>query len=158
MTHAKLHQLQAPGSTRAPKRIGRGESSGHGKTAGRGQKGQRARSGGRVRPGFEGGQMPLFRRLPKFRQNKLRTAPVQIINLRDLNRVQATHIDHEVLQQAHLIANPRGRVKVLAMGEVNRALTLVVDHISRAARTKIVNGGGRVIMRSQQKQASGKQN
>lgn len=102
--------------------------------------------------------MPLFRRLPKFRQNKLRPAPVQIINLRDLNRVQATHIDHEVLQQVHLIANPRGRVKVLAMGEVDRALTLVVDHISRAARTKIVNGGGRVIMRSQQKQASGKQN
>ena len=146
MDKINLHQLQPGRRHISRKRIGRGESSGQGKTAGRGQKGQRARSGGRVRPGFEGGQMPLFRRIPKFRQNNLRSTPDQIVNLRSFGGMGVTEINPITLHRANLIAHPRLRVKVLAMGDINQPLSVRVHAISVAARKKILDAGGTVTI------------
>jgi len=142
----KLHELQPdPESRSKRKRIGRGVGSGFGKTAGRGTKGHNSRSGGGVRPGFEGGQMPIHRRLPKrgfcniFRKN------FAIVNLRDLNAFEdGSLVDEKALVQAGLVRGRRDGIKVLGQGEIEKALTLRVDRISRGAREKIEASGGSV--------------
>lgn len=143
----KLHTLSpAPGSKKTPKRKGRGPGSGLGKTAGRGHDGQNSRSGGGVRIGFEGGQMPIARRLPK---RGFSNAPFKktysIVNIDDLNRFDAgTIITQELLLEHGIIRKLRDGVKILGNGEIEKALTVKVQKISKAAEEKIVAGGGRV--------------
>ncbi|ACX52600.1 ribosomal protein L15 [Ammonifex degensii KC4] len=134
----------APGSRREPVRKGRGIGSGLGKTAGRGQKGQKARSGGGVRPGFEGGQMPLVRRMPKrgFR-NPFRQEFV-VVNVEKLNRFpDGTVVTSELLRKAGLVKK-RGPVKILGSGELKRSLTVRVEAVSKGAAAKIEAARGRV--------------
>ncbi|MEW5724074.1 MAG: 50S ribosomal protein L15 [Thermodesulfobacteriota bacterium] len=143
----RLHDLKPPqGSRKDRKRIGRGEASGRGKTAGRGNKGQRARSGGGVRPGFEGGQMPLQRRLPKRGfGNKMFKKTFALVNLRDLARFESgSVIDPEGLAAAGLIKKPDLRVKLLGQGRIEKALTLKVHHASAQAKAAIEAAGGAV--------------
>lgn len=145
----RLEDLRpAPGSTRARKRIGRGRGSGTGKTSGRGHKGLKARSGGGARPGFEGGQMPLYRRLPKrgFTPHGGKTE-FALVNLRDLAaRFPADSVvDPDALVAKGLIKKAgRRAVKVLADGDIGHALVVKTHRISEAAREKLVAAGGRV--------------
>jgi large subunit ribosomal protein L15 len=144
----KLSDLRpAPGAVKSRKRVGRGPGSGHGKTSTRGNKGQKARSGGGVRPGFEGGQMPLYRRLPKrgFLPYGGKTE-YAIVNLKSLAAFGADAVvDPDALVKAGLIKNSgRGRVKVLAEGDVAHALTVRAHAVSGSAKTKIEAKGGRV--------------
>lgn len=140
----RLHDLQpAPGSRKAPKRVGRGTGSGHGKTATRGHKGQWARSGPGVRPGFEGGQMPLQRRLPK---RGFSNAPFkkeyEVVNLGDLNRFEAgTTVTLEMLRSVRLIQS-RHSVKVLGDGDLEKALVVHAHAFSKPALEKILAVGG----------------
>ncbi len=140
-----LHNLPAPrGATTEPKRKGRGPGSGLGKTAGRGHKGQRARKSGNVRPGFEGGQMPLIRRLPKRGfTNPFRVA-AQPVNLRDLVKLAGTDVTPATLAEAGLISRADRPVKVLATGEATRAYAVAGCLASASARAKIEQAGGRV--------------
>lgn len=144
----KLHELKpAPGATRARKRVGRGSGSGHGTTAGRGTKGQKARSGGQIPPRFEGGQLPLVKRLPHRRGfvNIFRTEYAEV-NLDSLNRFPAgTHVDPAALAAARIIKSPYQPVKVLADGELDRPLIVVAHKFSANARSKIAAAGGRAI-------------
>uniref|UniRef100_A0A7C4RSB4 Large ribosomal subunit protein uL15 n=1 Tax=Desulfatirhabdium butyrativorans TaxID=340467 RepID=A0A7C4RSB4_9BACT len=142
----KLHELKpAEGSRKAKKRLGRGESSGYGKTAGRGAKGQNARSGGGVRPGFEGGQMPIHRRLPKRGFTPYQQQRVAIVNIRDLNRFEAhTTIDIAKLQEAGLVKGDVDAIKLLGKGDITIPLTIRVGHISAGAREKILAAGGTI--------------
>jgi large subunit ribosomal protein L15 len=143
----KLHTLSpAPGSKRAPKRKGRGTGSGLGKTAGRGQDGQKSRSGGGVRPGFEGGQMPLARRLPKRGFSNARFKKTYaIVNVGELNAFDAnTEITPELLLEYGFVRKLQDGVKILGNGEVEKALTIKVNKISKSAKEKILAGGGKV--------------
>lgn len=141
-----LHELRpSPGSRRKRKRVGRGSGSGHGKTACRGAKGQKARSGGSISPGFEGGQMPLQRRLPKRGFKNIFRQDYAIINLRDLTRCgDIGVVGLEEMENAGLIKNKRVLVKVLGVGEVQRAFTVRAHRISKSARQKIEASGGTV--------------
>ena len=122
----KLHELSpAAGSTKAPKRIGRGAGSGTGKTAGKGHKGQNARSGGGVRPGFEGGQMPLQRRIPKRGFNNIFATNYAIVNVSDLNKFEdGAVVDTAALKEAGLVKKVMDGVKVLGNGELTKKLTV----------------------------------
>lgn len=143
----RLHTLSpAPGSRKTLKRKGRGSGSGLGKTAGRGQDGQKSRSGGGVRIGFEGGQMPLARRLPKRGfSNMPFKKTYAIVNIDDLNQFdEGTIVTQELLLKEGLVRKMRDGVKVLANGEIEKALTVKVQKISKAAEQKIVAGGGKV--------------
>jgi len=142
----KLNELKpAPGSRRNKKRIGRGQGSGQGEQAGRGHKGAGARSGYGVKPGFEGGQMPLQRRLPKRGFHNKFAAKVVEVNLRDLARFAAgTVVDAQALAEAGLIKGAFDRIKVLGQGELTQALTLKVDRISAGAKAKVEAAGGTV--------------
>jgi large subunit ribosomal protein L15 len=146
----RLHNLKPrPGAKHRVKRLGIGESSGHGKTSGKGHKGQKARSGGSIRLGFEGGQMPLIRRLPKrgfnnaaFHKN------YAIINLDDLNAFDAgTVINEEMLRESKLIRGNVVGLKVLGNGELKHALTIEAHKVSASARQKIEGAGGTVTLR-----------
>jgi large subunit ribosomal protein L15 len=144
----KLEDLRpAPGSVKRRKRVGRGPGSGHGKTATKGTKGQRSRSGGGKPPGFEGGQMPLYRRIPKrgFLPYGGKTE-YAVVNVKSLEKFAANStVDPEILAEARLIRRSgRARVKVLGTGEVPHALTLKVHAVSESARAKIEAKGGRV--------------
>jgi large subunit ribosomal protein L15 len=144
----RLEDLRpAPGSVKRRKRVGRGIGSGHGKTSTKGQKGQSSRSGGGTRSGFEGGQMPLYRRLPKrgFLPPGGKTE-YSVVNLKKLERFPANStVDPEVLAEARLIRRSgRKQVKVLGAGEIAHALTLKVHAISESARAKIEAKGGQV--------------
>jgi large subunit ribosomal protein L15 len=144
----RLEDLRpAPGSNRPPKRVGRGPGSGHGKTATKGHKGHKARSGGGKTSGFEGGQMPLYRRLPKrgFLPHGGKTT-FAIVNVKDLARFEAgAVVDLDALVGARLIkGSGRDGVKLLGDGEVEHALTVRVHAASQSARTKIEGKGGRV--------------
>ena len=142
----KLSELSpAVGSTKAPKRIGRGHGSGTGKTAGKGHKGQNARSGGGVRPGFEGGQMPLYRRLPKRGfHNKFANNFVEV-NLKDLERFDANaEITAEVLKEAGVISKICDGIVVLGNGEITKPLTIKAKKFTKSAEEKIVAAGGKV--------------
>jgi large subunit ribosomal protein L15 len=142
----KLDELQpSPGSKHNRKRVGRGTGSGHGKTACRGHKGQRSRSGAKISPSFEGGQMPLVRRLPKRGFTNLFRKPWAIINVRDLARFPAdTLVDAEVLQRAGIIKKSAGSVKLLGQGAINVPLTVRVKAISGKAKEIIEAQGGKV--------------
>ena len=142
----KLCELSpAVGSTKAPKRVGRGHGSGTGKTAGKGHKGQNARSGGGVRPGFEGGQMPLYRRLPKRGfHNKFANNFVEV-NLKDLERFDANaEITAEVLKEAGVISKICDGIVVLGNGEIAKPLTIKAKKFTKSAEEKIVAAGGKV--------------
>lgn len=142
----KLHELSSPpGSKRRPKRVGRGCGSGHGKTCCRGTKGQKARSGGNIPPGFEGGQMPLIRRLPKRGFTNIFRKSYTFINVRDLNRFESeTIVDVDTLLKSGLVKNLGHGVKVLGQGEIAKPLTVRVHKISKVARSKIEKVGGKV--------------
>ena len=146
----KLHELvNVPGAIHRKKRVGCGEGGGHGKTSTRGGKGQSARSGSSIRPGFEGGQMPLYRKLPHrgFNQASFRTEPV-IVNVGDLAKVDAkiTAIDALVLAQAGLVRKDEKAIKVLGDGELSRALKVTAAKFSASARAKIEKAGGEAIV------------
>jgi large subunit ribosomal protein L15 len=142
----KLHELKpAQGSTKNRKRLGRGVGSGWGKTAGRGNKGHNARSGGGVRPGFEGGQMPLHRRLPKRGFTNIFKKDMAIVNVSDLIRFESgTVIDQAALIRSGLVKGRMDGIKLLGQGEINIALTVQVNAISRSAKAKIEAAGGTV--------------
>ncbi|MGI6452878.1 MAG: 50S ribosomal protein L15 [Syntrophomonadaceae bacterium] len=142
----KLHELKSPpGATKRVKRVGRGTGSGHGKTSTRGHKGQKARSGGGVRPGFEGGQMPLQRRIPKRGFTNIFKKEYAIVNVKDLNIFEdGTLITPEVLKQAGLIKKVQDGVKVLGSGDLERRLELRVHKITKQAEEKVTAKGGRV--------------
>jgi large subunit ribosomal protein L15 len=140
-----LHNLAVPrGATATPKRKGRGPGSGLGKTGGRGHKGQRARKSGNVRPGFEGGQMPLIRRVPKRGfTNPFRVA-AQVVNLKDLADLPSTDVTPAVLVEAGLVRRVDRPVKILATGDAGRAYTVTGCLCSGTARQKIEQAGGKV--------------
>jgi large subunit ribosomal protein L15 len=134
----------APGSKKDAKRVGRGIGSGSGKTAGRGHKGQKARSGGSVRPGFEGGQMPLQKRLPKFGFSSRISRTTAQIRLSELNAVEGDVIDLAALKNADLINNNIARVRVFLSGELGRAVSLKGIAVTKGAREAIEKAGGKV--------------
>jgi len=134
-----------PGSRKPRKRIGRGLGSGHGKTATRGHKGHKARSGGGIKLGFEGGQMPLQRRLPKRGFNNIFKKVFAIVNIQDLERFAAdTKVDKQALIAVGLVSKNDNLVKILGNGELKHALTVVVDKVSASARQKIEAAGGKI--------------
>ena len=142
----KLHEL-APekGQRKARKRIGRGVASGSGKTAGRGNKGQNARSGGGVRPGYEGGQMPIHRRLPKRGFKNHFKKIFAIINVQDLNRFEAdTVVDEVALIKSGLVKGDRDGIKLLGQGDVQIPVTVRINKISASARQKVEAAGGKI--------------
>ncbi|MBP1550630.1 MAG: 50S ribosomal protein L15 [Oscillospiraceae bacterium] len=141
----KIHELSpAAGSNKDVKRIGRGHGSGWGKTAGKGHKGQNARSGGGVRPGFEGGQMPLARRIPKRGFNNIFAEDVTVINVSALaNFKEGTVVDNEILKAAGLIKKLDEKVKILGKGELNVNLTVKAAAFSASAKEKIEKAGGK---------------
>jgi large subunit ribosomal protein L15 len=140
-----LHNLPAPrGATKTPKRKGRGPGSGLGKTAGRGHKGQRARKSGNVRPGFEGGQMPIIRRVPKRGFTNPFRVEAQPVNLRDLTKLPGTDVSPATLVAAGLISRADRPVKVLGTGEATRAYAVSGCRASASARSKIEQAGGKV--------------
>ena len=140
----KLHELSpAPGSVAERKRIGRGHGSGNGKTAGKGHKGQNARSGGGVRIGFEGGQMPLYRRLPKRGFKCINSKEIVAINVSALECFDnGATVDVNALVEAGIIKNPRDGVKILGNGELTKKLDVKVDAFSASAKEKIEALGG----------------
>jgi large subunit ribosomal protein L15 len=142
----KLHELKpAEGSTRNIKRVGRGVGSGWGKTAGRGNKGHNARSGGGVRPGFEGGQMPLHRRLPKRGFTNIFKKTIAIVNVSDLSRFeQGAVIDQASLVRSGLVKGRQDGIKLLGQGDISIALTVKLNAVSRSAKAKIEAAGGTV--------------
>jgi len=141
----KLHELApAPGSKHAKKRVGRGTGSGMGKTSTRGHKGQWARSGGGVRPGFEGGQNPLYRRLPKRGFKNFNRTEYAIVNLEDLNQFAAgTEVTPETLLETGIVKNPKDGIKILGNGELTVQLTVKANKFSQSAVDKIQAAGGK---------------
>jgi large subunit ribosomal protein L15 len=145
-----LHKLRTrPGSRHRVKRLGCGESSGHGKTSGKGHKGQKARSGGSIRLGFEGGQMPLIRRLPKRGFNNAAFHKhYAIVNLEDLNEFKAgTSVNEQLLRESNLVRGHFAGIKILGDGELKHGLKVEADKVSAAAREKIEKAGGTVTLR-----------
>ena len=142
----KLHELQpAAGSTAAPKRLGRGVGSGLGKTSGKGHKGAKARSGGGKRPGFEGGQMPLTRRLPKRGFTNIFRKEYATVNVSALNALEeGTVVTPELLRKKGLIGSLQDGVKILGGGELTTKLTVAVDKVTASAKEKIEAVGGKV--------------
>ena len=141
----RLNTLRpAPGSRRAAKRVGRGIGSGVGKTAGRGHKGQKSRSGGTVAPGFEGGQMPLQKRLPKYGFTSRSARTTAQVRLGELNKVTGNVIDLQALKDADVIRDDVRRVRVFLSGELGRAVTLKGIAASKGAREAIERAGGSV--------------
>ncbi|HEU5218614.1 MAG TPA: 50S ribosomal protein L15 [Gemmatimonadales bacterium] len=134
----------AKGSHRNRKRIGRGPGSGHGKTSTKGNKGHKARTGGSTNPGFEGGQMPMFRRLPKRGFTNPFKATAQTVNLRDLAKLGVTELNPETLHAAGLVTKLDHPIKLLATGEADRAYSVRGVAISASARAKIEAAGGKV--------------
>jgi large subunit ribosomal protein L15 len=142
----KLNELIPPkGSNKARKRVGRGVGSGNGKTAGRGSKGHNSRSGGGVRPGFEGGQMPIQRRLPKRGFTNIFKKKIVAINIRDLAGFESGSIvDEAALVRMGLVKGRRDGIKILGKGEITVPLTVKVNDVSQNAREKILAAGGNI--------------
>ncbi len=141
----KLYDLSpAAGSVKDVKRIGRGHGSGNGKTAGKGHKGQNARSGGGVRPGFEGGQMPMTRRIPKRGFNNIFATKYSVVNVSDLDQfVDGTVVDADLLKASGLIKKTNDGVKILGNGELTKNLTVKAAAFSASAKEKIEKAGGK---------------
>jgi large subunit ribosomal protein L15 len=142
----KLNELSPEkGSRKARKRLGRGVASGTGKTAGRGTKGQKSRSGGGVRPGFEGGQMPIHRRLPKRGFTNIFRKNIAIVNLRDLARLENDGVvDKVALIRAGVIKKDTELVKLLGQGKIDRPVMIKLDKVSNGAREKVLAAGGSI--------------
>ena len=142
----KLNELSPPkGSRKTRKRLGRGVGSGKGKTAGRGTKGQNSRSGGGVRQGFEGGQMPLHRRLPKRGFTNIFKKKIAVVNVRDLSKLESgSVVDDAALIRAGLVKGRRDGIKLLGHGQIKIPLTIKVNAVSKDAREKIIEAGGNV--------------
>jgi len=142
----KLNELSPGKGSRKPrKRLGRGVASGTGKTAGRGTKGHKSRSGGGVRPGFEGGQMPLHRRLPKRGFTNIFRKNVVIVNLRDLNRIESgSVVDKAALIRAGLLKKDAELVKLLGNGKLEGSYKIQLDMVSKGAREKVLAAGGSI--------------
>ena len=142
----KLHELKpAQGSRKVRNRVGRGTSSGNGKTSGRGQKGQKAHSGGGVRPGFEGGQTPLFRRLPKRGFTNVNAKEYALVNLDQLNVFEdGTEVTPALLKEAGIVRNFKSGVKVLGNGELTKKLTVKAAKFSKSAEAAITAKGGSI--------------
>ncbi|WP_179395812.1 50S ribosomal protein L15 [Lacticaseibacillus absianus] len=142
----KLHELKpSEGSRHHGKRLGRGTSSGQGKTAGKGQKGQLARQGGKTRLGFEGGQMPLFRRMPKRGFKNINRKEYAIVNLLDLNKFEdGTEITPALLVESGLIKDEKDGIKLLANGQLDKKLTVKVNKASEAAVEAVNAAGGSI--------------
>ena len=148
----RLHNLRPRhGSRHRVKRLGCGESSGHGKTSGKGHKGQKARSGGSIRLGFEGGQMPLIRRLPKRGFNNAAFhKQYAIVNLEDLNAFKAgTVVNEQLLRESNLVRGHFAGIKILGGGELKHGLTVEADKVSASARGKIEKAGGSIALRDE---------
>lgn len=141
----KLYELSpAAGSVKDVKRIGRGHGSGNGKTAGKGHKGRNARSGGGVRPGFEGGQMPMTRRIPKRGFNNIFATKYSVVNVSDLDQfVDGTVVDADLLKASGLIKKTNDGVKILGNGELTKNLTVKAAAFSASAKEKIEKAGGK---------------
>jgi large subunit ribosomal protein L15 len=141
----KLEDIKpAVGSSKRDKRVGRGIGSGHGKTSCKGHKGQKARSGGTKGPGFEGGQMPLQRRLPKRGFKNRFKVDYAVINLRDINRIEGLDIiTPDILREKGIVKDLKGGLKVLGDGEIQRPVTVKADAFSASASTKIAAAGGK---------------
>ncbi len=142
----KLSELSpASGSHTNKKRLGRGVGSGKGKTAGRGTKGHNSRSGGGVRPGFEGGQMPIHRRLPKRGFANIFRKKIIEVNIRDLSRFESgSTVDEAALIRVGLVKGKRDGIKLLGLGEINYPLKIKIDRVSKNARAKIESAGGSI--------------
>lgn len=145
----KLSELSpAEGSRKARKRLGRGVGSGTGKTAGRGTKGQNSRSGGGVRPGFEGGQMPIHRRLPKSGFTNIFKKNFAVINVRDLGKFESGSVVDEVaVYKSGLVKGKSDGIKLLGVGEIDFPLTIKLSKVSQSATDKITAAGGKVEVR-----------
>ena len=142
----KLHELApAAGSTKEVKRIGRGHGSGNGKTAGKGHKGQKARSGGSIRPGFEGGQMPLQRRMPKRGFNNIFAKEFAAVNVSELEKrfEDGAEVDAQALIEAGAIKNAKDGIKILGNGELTKKLTVKAAKFTGTAKEKIEKAGGK---------------
>ena len=141
----KLHELQAvPGATMAPKRKGRGTATGQGKTAGRGMNGQNSRSGGGTRPGFEGGQMPLYRRIPKRGFTNIWATEYTTLNVDVLNRFEAgTVVTPQLLEEAGLVKQVKDGIKILGNGNLEKNITVQAHKFSKTAIEKIESAGGK---------------
>jgi large subunit ribosomal protein L15 len=141
----KLNTIKAqPGSVQKRKRLGRGAGSGLGMTSGKGDKGQLARSGGHVRPGFEGGQMPLYRRMPKRGFKNIGRRTNAILNVEDLQRLEIKEISLETLAPTGMIKGRHDRLTILGTGELKKALTVKAHRVSPSALEKIQKAGGKV--------------
>lgn len=142
----KLHELKpVEGSRKAQKRVGRGTGSGLGKTAGKGQKGQNSRSGGGVKPGFEGGQMPLYRRLPKRGFTNIFAKQIVEVNVERLNIFEnGTEVTEALLKERGVVSKTLDGVKILGNGELTKSLTVKVSRFSKSAQEKIEAAGGKV--------------
>lgn len=142
----KLNELSpAEGSTKTRKRVGRGVGSGWGKTAGRGSKGFKSRSGGSVRPGFEGGQMPIHRRLPKRGFTNIFKNQIAVLNIKDLDRFNNGDIVDEMsLIKSGLVKGRRDGIKILGDGEISISLTIKACNVSKRAQEKIEAAGGKI--------------
>lgn len=146
----KLHELKnVKGAVHRKKRVGCGEGGGHGKTSGRGGKGQSARSGSSIRPGFEGGQMPLYRKLPHrgFNNYEFRTE-IAVLNVGDLASLDAsvTEVNAEILAKAGLIRADQAGLKILGDGEISRAIKVTACKFSESAKAKLEKAGGQAIV------------
>ena len=144
----RLHSLSnVKGAVHRRKRVGCGEGGGHGKTSGRGGKGQTARSGGSIRPGFEGGQMPLYRKLPHrgFNNANFRTE-YAVVNVGDLSALSAAEIDTAALVDAGLVRAGSTLIKILGNGEITRAVKVKASRFSASAKAKIEKAGGEAIV------------
>lgn len=142
----KLHELKpAVGSRKERNRVGRGIGSGNGKTSGRGHKGQNARSGGGVRPGFEGGQNPLFRRLPKRGFTNVNRKEYAIVNVETLNRFEdGAEVTAALLLETGVVSNEKAGIKILGHGELTKKLTVKAHKFSASAKEAIENAGGSI--------------
>ncbi len=142
----KLHELSPPAKSRkSDRRLGRGVGSGWGKTAGRGNKGYNSRSGGGVRPGYEGGQMPIQRRLPKRGFTNIFRKKIAVVNLRDLLTFESgSLVDEAALAKAGLVKGQKDGIKLLGHGEIRVALNVKLNQVSKSAREKIEAAGGSV--------------
>ena len=142
----KIHDLSpVEGSRKKKKRVGRGPGSGHGKTSCRGHKGQKSRSGGSIRRGFEGGQMPLHRRLPKRGFTNIFKKQYALINIKDLNRFDPNStLDLEALKNARLVKKDKDGIKLLGDGEISHPVVIKIHKVSKIAREKIEAAGGKV--------------
>lgn len=141
----KLHTLpKIEGSTHRHKRLGCGIGSGHGKTSGRGHKGMKARSGGGVRPGFEGGQMPLYRKLPHRGFRNVNRVEFAVVNVGQLAKLEGDVIDRDAMVRAGLVRASELFIKVLGMGEISKPVTVSAQKFSDSAKAKIEAAGGKV--------------